>query len=521
TTNLSCSQKTLESVVQHSGPERLKWNTSFHPYFTSLEEFLPKVEFLKDKGYEVLVMYVAYPPQLKRLPFLKDVFRKKNINFFAQAYQGDYAGLTYPAAYSTEERELIYGKKDYVRNGNDNIGLKKLIENQLAESKTKGKLCLAGYKYAFVDSTGIMYRCTRERKHPIGDFLKQPLKLLDNPLPCEFEKCPCEFTWLVDEDKWRKEHKQDNAPHAVALASSSTQARSYPVPGKVFWNWDIHYACNYKCSYCWLHKPHKEEPKDRHPYPGIDVLLKIWSNIYNKYGRCHIHISGGEPSMYPLFNNFLAELTQIHSVEFDSNLSFEPAEFLKHIKPGMVKINASFQPEFADFNTFIRKVRCLKENQFEIGMSYVAYPTLLDKMEKYRDLAKENNLNFTIQAYRGDFNGKQYPDAYSDEEKKLVGICGNDSTQKILHHHTEDAKNSEKRLCRMGQLYGKIYPNGDLLRCCVYDKQVKMDNVYENPDFKLLDEPTYCEVTPCPCWRAMIVGKETEWGRYWYSLEKK
>ncbi|MCM8797793.1 MAG: hypothetical protein NC923_08015, partial [Candidatus Omnitrophica bacterium] len=112
-------------------------------------------------------------------------------------------------------------------------------------------------------------------------------------------------------------------------------------------------------------------------------------------------------------------------------------------------------------------------------------------------------------------------EAYSEEERRMIGMCGNDSSQKILQHHTAASQQNKKRLCRMGQMYGKIYPNGDLLRCCVYEKLTRIDNIYENHDFNLLKEPTPCDIVPCPCWRAMLVGKESEWGHYWYSLQKK
>jgi len=36
-------------------------------------------------------------------------------------------------------------------------------------------------------------------------------------------------------------------------------------------------------------------------YPDANVLLKVWDKVYDAYGSCHKHFSGGEPFTYPGF----------------------------------------------------------------------------------------------------------------------------------------------------------------------------------------------------------------------------
>lgn len=514
TTNLYCSIGILDSLIKQNSPERLKWNVSFHPSFANFNDFLKKVLFLKENNFEVLVMYVAYPPQLEQATHFKKIFQDKGITFFIQAFQGVYKDISYPGGYSDDEKQKICALKD---NGYHE-GLKRLIDNQMLQKSTKGKLCLAGYKYAFVDSNGMVYRCTRERKYPMGNFLKHDFKLLEKPSPCEFENCPCEFTWLVEESDENynidfnlsdRAKNQQRVKNAVSI--------KYPTPGRVFWNWDIHYLCNYKCIYCWLTKPHEPSAKDNHSYPGINNLVNIWSNIYKKYGRTHIHISGGEPSIYPSFFELLNELSSMHCLEFDTNLSFQPSAIIGKTRKDAIKINASFHSEFADFNSFFSKVLQLRDHGFKIGISYVGYPPFLEKMREYKDTCEKHNIEFTIQAFRGDLNDKDYPSGYTDLEKKLIGICAEGATERILKYHTEERDKKERKLCRMGQMYAKIYPNGDVYRCCIPESDNKIGNIFVD-GFKLLDEPVYCERVPCPCWRAMIVNKEDEWAHYWYTF---
>ena len=479
-------------------------------------------------------MYVAYPPQLKQAAYFREAFQENGITFFVQAFQGERNNKSYPGSYTDEEKDTIYALEGKACHQ----ALKKLIDNQILQKRTRNKLCLAGYKYAFVDSDGTVYRCSRERKHPMGNFLKGNFKLLDRPSFCEFEDCPCEFTWLIEESN---EAYNDNLETKeriiidtdlkcevpmpsltlehlkVQQQTKGVMSNRYPVPGRVFWNWDIHYLCNYKCSYCWLTKPHKPSVKDNHTYPGVSKLVNIWKEIYRKYGKCHIHISGGEPSMYPSFVELLAELSSMHCLEFDTNLSFDPSKLIKSIRKEALKVNTSFHAEFIDFESFFFKVLQLRDSGFKVCISYVGYPPFLEKMKEYKDLSGKNNVEFTIQAYRGEFDGKKYPSGYTDSEKGLIGICAEGATGRILKHQTEEREKKEQKLCRMGQMYAKIYPNGDVFRCCIPEVDNKIGNIFDD-NFKLLDEPALCERVPCPCWRAMIVSKENEWGHFWYTM---
>jgi len=533
TTNLSCSVGTLKSIIEQNNPERLKWNASFHPSFADLDDFLEKVALLNNNKFQTLVMYVAYPPQLKQIAYFKRVFQENGITSFIQAFQGKYKGIVYPEGYTDEEKRMIYALEDDACGGS----LKKLIENQMLKKRTRGKLCLAGFKYAFVDSTGIVYRCSRERKHPMGNFLSQDFRLLEQPLSCEFDDCPCEFIWLVEENQ--EIYKPDMEMNKEIINTDSTSVKlsnessasknigqktsnssKYPAPGRVFWCWDILFSCNYKCSYCAFSEG-RQHPSGESPYLGTQELVKIWNEIYKKYGKCHIHISGGEPSIYPDFFELIAELSTMHALEFDTNLSFDPSILIKNVKREKVKINSSFHPGFVDFNTFFSKLLRLRDSGFEIGMAYVGYPPFLQRLKGYSELCTKNNVELTIQAFRGTFNGKEYPLSYTDSEKRLInisceGATDGAATKRILKYHTEERMKKERRLCRMGQMGAKIYPNGDVFRCCYHPVNYnRVGNIFDDPDFKLFDKPRYCDIVPCPCWRAMIVGKENEWQHYW------
>jgi len=283
---------------------------------------------------------------------------------------------------------------------------------------------------------------------------------------------------------------------------------------KTFWNWDIHYACNYRCSYCFL-AGKWDVAAEANRYPGTEKWVEAWGRIYDKYGACHIHLSGGEPSAYPDFFGLLQYLNEKFTLQVSTNLTFDVAGFVKKFDPERIKLDASFHPEFADFNRFLADILSLKNNNFTVSVSFVAYPPHLERVDSLKKHFSENGVRFIVQPFRGEYQGRKYPDGYTEDEKNLLRRCGEDilSTKDMVRYHL-DTKQAEARLCHMGQRYGKIYASADVHRCCSTGVK-KIGNLLNDPDFALLDKPEICEVADCICWRRMVVGEESKWSPHW------
>lgn len=293
-------------------------------------------------------------------------------------------------------------------------------------------------------------------------------------------------------------------------------------PYRVFFTWDIHYDCNYRCSYCYF-SDRWEELAKKNVYPGIDVWKIIWDKIYEKYGETHVHISGGEPFTYPNIIDLTAYLVEKHTIEFDTNLSFDEKEFVSKIKDVhryRVKFAAAFHPEFVDFNTFLKKILFLKEAGCDVTVNYVAYPPQLKQMKKYKNDFNRNGISFNIMPFRGEYQGRKYPDEYTYEEKSIIIECDFQTGAKMLEKYTSNYKQSMSShtnkglLCRMGQMYAKIHPDGTAYRCCLIKDEGKLGNLI-NGTFELYEEPQICVYDKCHCWVAMIVNKEKDWLFHW------
>jgi len=285
-------------------------------------------------------------------------------------------------------------------------------------------------------------------------------------------------------------------------------------PGRVFLVWDISYRCNYNCSYC---PTHESSTRKDSIYITNDKMQEISRDMYKRYSSCHIRFSGGEPFIYPNFIEFLQMLSEYHTLEVCTNLSIDVNELKEKLHPEGLLLSSSFHSEFVNFHEFLKKALFLKNNKFNVSVTYVAYPPFLKQIGYYKEVLEKNGIQFIIQLFKGSFNGRKYPDEYTDEEKALlkdyVDTSLHRSANKKIFEHRTSIEKKKTKICCMGQMYARIDRFGDIFRCCASDSP-KLGNILDS-GLELLNEPSFCEIDTCPCWKAMIVGEEEKWLGQW------
>ncbi len=553
TTNLSFD---ISQFMKKVKPGAISVSASFHPEFSEIKTFLDKILFLHHNGYPSTICYVAYPPHIEKIPYFKSIVEEKKIMFKIIPYQGQWQGKHYPRDYTLRERSLLEGFSTDSQDTHQNeINTRWYEWNVKRENKVKiekkGKLCRMGQMYAIIHPDATVTRCCARGDdnsfvEVMGSILDLDLRLLDSPQPCNADRCPCFKSMLVgyEEDKWlplwespqhpvyKTEYmkkflelnKQDkhsartftsfnNAQKSATGETQEVSRQSIP-PNRVFYTWDIHYACNYRCSYCFFAKDWDIRARENR-YQDIGRWKEIWDDIFHRYGTGHIHVSGGEPFTYPSFIDLIAHLAEKHTVEFDTNLSFNLSEFISKVRPGRVKFATAFHPQFTTLESYLPKVVTLKKEGFDIGVNYVAYPLQLDRMKRYKEVFDSEHISFDIMPFRGEYQERNYPKGYSEKEKELIRVCDPRTAPRMLESYGCEKRLSRKgEVCRMGQMYTKIHPNGDAYRCCYIDERGKLGNLIDGT-FSLWDEPRPCVYEHCSCWTAMIVGKEKEWLSHW------
>ncbi len=347
----------------------------------------------------------------------------------------------------------------------------------------------------------------------------------------------------------------------------------------VFWNWELVYTCNYRCSYCNYTAVGWESHYSMNAYPGLKRLAEVWTRLRALYGSCHIELSGGECSSYPRFYDLMGILVGLHTVTLDTNLSFDVRRFASILDLRRIRISASFHPQFSRLEPFLEKCTFLQANGIaQIFINYVAYPNQLAGMARVKREFHRAGLQCYIQPFQGVYRKTAvYPDGYTEEEKRLIdealtepgidtelsrvrfawkGSTMRSGTENQLRKieaerqargegpllekkpgnwspfpwadlapSAEERPRREPVLCRMGQKYAKTYANGDTFRCCaqlrddmpwhLFREKVYLGNLFFDDGLKLLDEPAWCDYDPCPCDRCMVLGQETRWVKRW------
>jgi len=501
TTNLSVE---VDDFIRQVDTSKVKVTPTFHPLFADFDKFIRRSLLFRENGMGYRnINYLAYPPHLKLMKHYADKFIEHGFELFVMTFWGKYNGKDYPRGYTQEEIHLI----------KPCLGNRQGEKFQIEPKEVKGKLCRAGQVYAVIKADGSVFRCGGSCSESIGNLFSDTFKLLDDPSPCKSEFCPCnEWAFLLQKP--------------VSIAKNID--RSAIAPKRVFLTWDIHYGCNYNCSYCNTPKPWHppgswDRQRDKVVYLEADRWLKIWDDIYKRYGSCEIHITGGEPFTYPSFLELITGLSKIHTLEIITNLSLNVNDIIDSVTPERVRIGTTFHPEFADLNEFLCKHIILRKHGFETWANYVAYPPQMSEMANYKKEFDKLKISFNMQPFMGKFEGREYPGGYTVSELSyLRGCYDNDDiiNKKTIEWKTgTEYKTTEGKSCRMGQMYAKVYPIGDAYRCCANGSQ-KLGNLIDG-SFELLNEALPCESKQCFCWRCMLVENEENWSQHWVIPEKK
>ena len=220
-----------------------------------------------------------------------------------------------------------------------------------------------------------------------------------------------------------------------------------------------------------------------------------WKRAYDKYGSFRIEITGGEPFIYPNFIELVKLLSSIHTVKITTNMSGDIETFVKEIDPKRVNLDLNFHPLFVtNIETYIKKVLLLKEAGFKAGVCYLAYPPQMGRIDVFRRRFEEIGINFALAAFWGEYDGKRYPESYTQDEIEFIRPFLGDIDRIVYHLSGESPKG---KVCNAGYQYAVIQADGKVVRCGQLADGI-ISNIMDE-DFHLLEKPEPCQADYCPC----------------------
>ncbi|MBN1823125.1 MAG: radical SAM protein [Endomicrobiales bacterium] len=263
----------------------------------------------------------------------------------------------------------------------------------------------------------------------------------------------------------------------------------------VNFEWNIVYSCNFRCPYCFF-KDKWEEYGKRNRFPGVAWWKEFWKGISERYGRCTMVITGGEPFLYPDFIELIKEITKYHHpINISTNGTFDADRVAALLDPAKISMSLSFHPGFNGLKDILAKQRGLKEKGFQMGdINLCCYPPFFERLDEWVSEVRLAGEFLRVIPFVGTYNGKDYPFSYSKEERKVLGMG-------------EVWENNVKRkgkLCKAGMKGALIYPDGKVGRCGQIGERRVLGNIFEK-ELVLLKEPEVCDAEICPCLESEVV----------------
>lgn len=243
--------------------------------------------------------------------------------------------------------------------------------------------------------------------------------------------------------------------------------------------WDMHYKYNFSCDYCFYTIAGWSELAKKNVYKSPEEWEAVWRRLYDKYGRCQLRVTAGEPFTYPRFVEVVAAVSRLQDLQITTNASVGPAieRLTGEADPKAVEFDCTFHPLSADLEAFLPNVLALRRAGFVANVCFLAYPLQMDRMAEFKRRFAEGGIRMNMAIYWGEYEGKRYPFAYTDavvQSDGRVYRCG---------------QLCEEHLSIGGIFDGDFELNREALPCpSEFCRCKEYQSVWEEEEAKLLDD---------------------------------
>jgi len=275
-------------------------------------------------------------------------------------------------------------------------------------------------------------------------------------------------------------------------------------------DWELNIFCNFSCDYCLNSKDLTAKNKKYTGHENIEQIV----DFFDKSSRTWlIHMSGGEPFTHPRFIELCSRLTKKHYISINTNLTSNSIiNFIETIDPSRVAfIHCSLHYEERKrhnlINSFTDKFSKLRNRNYNAFVSQILYPPSIGNFEAIYTLFKNENIVIIPKSFSGFLGKKQYPAAYTNEEKELFAkysrLAHSQDRSSLfqmepcfVEKYTTGDLSFKGLPCDAGKTFVQIKYNGDIVRCHASKKP--LGNIFKGI-ITLSKKAELCPFPKCPC----------------------
>jgi len=261
--------------------------------------------------------------------------------------------------------------------------------------------------------------------------------------------------------------------------------------------------CNYTCYYCVA--ANKKDPLVLH---SLDRIKEIYEKI-GSFTLTTLECGAGEPIIHPQIKDILEICTESGPVTIPTNNSLSPKRWLPGNHPERLLVRTALHPQAEKrLDRFLERLLYLKDIVADLTVIYVVHPGRFDKIEEYKELFSKHKITLDLTAYNGKYQDKRYPESYTPEERKILGL----SESSYWYHRLVPemtCRNFSGIPCLAGYRTMYIAPGTDFQRCLYDDAKIK------GP----FDKALPCRVKECGC-GLFLEELNTYQIEFWNNLRK-
>jgi hypothetical protein len=280
-------------------------------------------------------------------------------------------------------------------------------------------LCPAGRNTAIVDENGDIFVCHNFMK-PSKKIrlcsIYDDIRLSEKFFKCREEVCECP-QYKYDPGLYRRAVIDSGEP--VTLAPAEVDLPPYDV----WLHWVVTQECFLSCGYCGV----GSKPFNKRNVKPIDVERMMAALKRSGLTFRVSFTGGGEPMAVPNLVEACAELTREHYLSLNTNLVRDMRDFADSVDPSRVlMIIASLHlrelERTRNIDKYIENFVACRDAGFPIAAAAVGTPEIIPDLPRFRSMFSPAGIEIGFAAFYGTYEGKVYPDSYTDEELNALGL---------------------------------------------------------------------------------------------------
>ncbi len=276
-------------------------------------------------------------------------------------------------------------------------------------------------------------------------------------------------------------------------------------------DWYLLWTCNYRCRYCFF------SPEILGSKIKTFGTPEQWRAAFDATGkRWLIHMTGGEPTVYPDFLAICEALTERHVISLNSNLSRPVIRMMAgRVDPRRVSfINAGLhlgeRVRHQGFDDFLSNAAFLQDAGFRVFVTVVATPKVIANLPELTAICADRGLQLAPKIVRGSHNGQMYPRDYTPREKDRLRNFIARARERYLRVYEgwprpsidilsddellDGLPNFRGRSCGAGARFVRVQEDGEVHRCD--DNRPSMGNLLTGT-LRFAPGPAPCDTQYC------------------------